>query len=136
MTFMDPVGNLLIHPPIGFLRRAVIPGVISGSGDLTRPTGALPPFNNVNAYGLSWSIFSIPAGFGKAEGFPDVYYERLVQLSTVHEDFEGHQMISEYHDFHAEGLYWLWETAGPKAVHYEVTPGVELVVYWLEVRIP
>lgn len=136
MTFVDNVSNLLIHPPIGFLRRALITGIFSGSGDLTRATGALPPFNNVNAYGLTWSIFSVPIGFGKIEGHPDVYYERLVQFSTVHEDFEAHQMISEYHDFHAEGIYWMWETAGPKKVHYEIAPGVQLNLYWLEVRIP
>ena len=33
------------------MRRELIAGTFSGGGDLQRATGAVAPFNNVNAYG-------------------------------------------------------------------------------------
>lgn len=130
-----PIISNIIHPPLGVLRRDILPGIYAGSGDLTRATGALPPFNNVNAYGLAWSVFSIPIGYGFVLGDPVYFDERLVQLSTIHADFEGHELVSEYHDFHVEGIYWLWENAGPSRIHYEISPGVQLVLYWLTVHL-
>lgn len=126
-----PVVETLIHPPLGLVKRALITGVFSGEGSLSRPTGALPPFNNVNAYGLTWSIFNIPAGWGRELGSPQYYEPRLVQLSTVHADYEGHQLISEWHDFFSEGVYWLWQNAGPLYVHFVISPGVVLNFWWL-----
>jgi hypothetical protein len=132
MVFIEPVHDLLTAPPLGFIRRTLIPGVFAGSGDLTRPQAIpVPPFNNVNAYGLTWDIFTVPAEFGFILGSPLFYFERLVQLSTIHADAAGHQLVSEFHDFHVEGIYWLWANAGPTRVHYEIQTGVTLVLYWL-----
>jgi len=64
-----PIANTLLHPPLGALRRELITGVYSGSGDLTRP-GGFPPFENVNAYGLTWSFFTVPETFGYQLGSP------------------------------------------------------------------
>lgn len=136
MTFIDTVGQSILHPPIGFLQRELIPGTFTDSGDLTRPASVLPPFNNVNAYGLTWSFFSVPVGIGRDLGTPDVFEERMVQLSAMYEDFAGHELVGEFHDFRVEGIYWLWEQAGPKRIHYEILDGVELVFHWLIVRIP
>jgi hypothetical protein len=130
-----PILEAILHPPLGLIQRELI-GTVSGSGDLTRDTGALPPFNNVNAYGLTWDIFTLPAGWGIEFGFPNVYEPRLLQAATVHRDFAGHDIVSEYHDFYAEGIYWLWENPGPQYVHYEISPGIELTLFWLRVTIP
>jgi hypothetical protein len=125
-----PILETILHPPIGALQREII-GNFSGSGDLTRPAFALPPFQNVNAYGLTWDIFTLPSGWSIFYGFPNIYTPRLLQASTVHQDISGHNIISEYHDFYVEGIYWLWENPGPQLVHYEISPGIELVLYWL-----
>lgn len=125
-----PILNALIHPPIQLLARDLISGVFTGSGDLTKP-GPIPPFDHVAAYGLTWDFFTVPVGFGRTLGFPVVFDERMLQLSTVHSDILGHDIISEYHGFQVEGIYWLWENPGPQRVHYEIAPGVQVVFYWL-----
>lgn len=130
MTDTVPILNALIHPPIGALARTDITGLFTGSGNLTRP-GAFPPFNNVAAYGLTWDFFTVPAGFGSTPGNPVVYEERMVQLSTVHTDILGHDIVSEYHAFSVEGIYWLWENPGPTRIHYEIAPGVQIIFWWL-----
>lgn len=135
MTQTIPILETLLHPPIGLLQRELIPGLVSGSGDLTRSTGALAPFDHVNAYGLTWSFFTVPVTFGFDFGSPAVYDERMVQLSTIHTDFVGHDIISEYHAFSVEGIYWLWDNPGPTRIHYEVQVGVQLVLYWLIVHL-
>lgn len=131
-----PIVDLVLHPPLGLLKRELITGTFTGSGDLTRSTGALPPFDNVNAYGLTWDIFSISDTIGFTLGSPVVYERRVCQLSTVHRGYDGHDLVSEYHEFAAEGLYWLWDNPGPQRVHYEIPSNVVLVLYWLIIQFP
>jgi hypothetical protein len=133
-AFPVPIADLLLHPPLGLLSRELIPGVFSGSGDLTRNTGQLPPWDNVNAYGLTWSLVSIASSVGYIIGQPTIYEQRIIQVSTVHRGFDGHDLISEWHEFTVEGAYWLWENAGPQLVHYEIPINVALNLYWLVVH--
>jgi hypothetical protein len=131
-----PIAEAILHPPLGAITRELISGTFSGSGDLTRATGAFPPFNNVNAYGLTWDFFTVPAAFGSTLGSPVIYENRMLQLSTVHTGFDGHDLISEFHGFQSEGIYWLWENPGPTRIHYEIQVGVAVVFFWLIVRFP
>jgi len=130
-----PILNTLVHPPLSLMKRELISGTFTGSGDLTRPA-LFPPFPQVNAYGLTWSFFTVPAPFGFEFGDPNIYEHRMLQLSTVHQDQTGHELVSEFHDFRSEGLYWFWETPFPSRVHYEITPGVVVVFHWLIFFLP
>ena len=130
MSIQWPIGLNLLHPPLGLLQRELIPGLADGIGDLVRP-GPTAPFNHVNAFGLSWTFFSVPAPFGYTLGDPRTYHQRMIQLSTVHTDLSGHDTVSDVLDAHAEGLYWLWAEAGPTRVHYEIVPGVRVQFFWL-----
>jgi hypothetical protein len=130
-----PIADALLHPPIGLLKRESI-GTFTGAQDFTRATGALAPFNHVNAYGLSWDAFTIPAGFGRTPGSPTVYEQRLCQVSVVYTDFAGHDLIGEYHDVFVEGIYFEWVEPGPTKVHVEIAPGVSLTFFWLIVSLP
>lgn len=136
MTQDLPILETLLHPPLGALQRENIPGLFTGRNVLTRPASVLPPFNNVNAYGLTWDIFTIGAGWGFTLGDPRIYEPRLLQAATVHDDRLGHSIISEYHDFFAEGIYWLWNNPGPTSVIVNISPGVQLSLFWLVVNVP
>lgn len=136
MTQPIPILEAILHPPLGLLKRELIPGLFSGAGNLTRNTGSLPPFNNVNAYGLTWSFVSVPDTLGIEFGTPNVYEERMLQLSAMHIGFDGHEIVSEYHSFQVEGVYWLWQNVGPSRIHYDIRIGVELTFFWLVVSIP
>jgi hypothetical protein len=135
MTF--PIAEVLLHPPLGSLTRLIIPGLFSGSGDLDRPAGIDHfPLNNVNAYGLTWSFFSVPDTIGYSLGQPVVYEERMLQTNTVHRARDGHDLVSEWHDWFVEGAWWLWFNPGPQRVHYDIRIGVQLVFYWIVLEFP
>lgn len=127
MSTNVPVLEAILHPPLGALQRELIPGITSGSHDLTRPVGPL----NVNAYGLTWDILTVPDTWGILFGQPNVWETRLLQANTVHVGLDGHSLISEYHDFFTEGLYWLWFNPFPDHVHVEINIGVALTLFWL-----
>lgn len=130
MSVNIPIGTNILRPPIGLLQRELIPGIFTGDGDLTRPGGTVP-FNNVNAFGLSWSFFSVPAPFGYELGEPRVYHHVMIRLTTIHQDIGSHQLVSETFDAHSDGIYWLWDNAGPSRVHYEIIPGLSVQFYWI-----
>lgn len=134
MTQSVPILDAILHPPLGAMQREIIPGLFTGAGDFQRNDGHLPPWNNVNAYGMTWTFVTVPAGFGFQLGSPIVFDERMLQVSTVHTDFAGHDIISEYHEFHVEGIYWLWANVGPTRVHVEAAPGLSVQLYWLVVH--
>lgn len=130
MSIPVPIQQFVLHPTFGAMRRELIPGVFSGIGDLTRP-GPTVPFNHVNAFGLVWSFITIPETIGFELGTPVIFEDRMVQLSAMHEDNIGNEFVSEFHDFRAEGIWWMWSNAGPSRIHYEIRIGVELAFYWL-----
>jgi hypothetical protein len=122
----------LSHPPLGTLVRELLPALYTGSGDLTRPAPLpIPPFNNVNAFGLTWDFFTVPAGYGRDVQTPAVFDRPMMRLSTVHTGLDGHDIISEWHDFFSDGVYWLWTHAGPTRIHYDISPGVSVSFFWL-----
>ncbi len=135
MSLTFPLSDTLLHPPYGALRRELLAGIFSGSGDLTRATGALPPFNNVNAYGLRTSFFTVPAQFGYRLGQPLEYENRMVQLTARYTDALGNNDDLEVLDLHFEWV-WLWQEPGPLLIHYEIFPGVACVFEWLIVKFP
>ena len=130
MSNVVQIGQQILHPPLRFTGRELIAGVFSGTGDLTKP-GLIPPFDHVAAWGITWSFFSVPAPFGYRVGTPRRYYELMIQLSTIHTDLDGHELVSDQFDAYAEGIYWLWREPAPLRVHYEIVPGVQVVFEWL-----
>jgi len=135
VSLQYPIIDVLLHPPFGFLQREVVAGLFSGSGDLDRNTGALAPFNNVNAYGLRVTFFTVPAPFGYDLGSPRVYHNRMVQLTVRYRDALGNDQDLELYDVHAEQAFF-WREPGPLLIHYEICPGVECVFEWLIIKFP
>jgi len=135
MSLVFPIADALFHPPYGFMRRETISGTFTGSGDLQRATGAAAPFNNVNAYGLRTSFFTIPAEMGYVLGDPNVYFDRIVQLTAVYEDALGNDDVLEELDVHFERV-WLWLEPGPLKIHYDVFPGCVVSFQWMIVKFP
>lgn len=113
--------------PIQLVVRETITGVFSGSGSLTRPSGPI----GVDAFGITWDFFTIPAGFGSTPGNPTLYENQMLQLGVVHQDLGTHQYFSEYHAFNVEGIYLMFSLLAPVEVQYTIAPGVQVVFFWL-----
>jgi hypothetical protein len=130
-----PILDVLLHPPYGAMRRELIAGTFSGTGNLTRATGSLPPFNNVNAYGLRVSFFTVPAELGYLLGSPNQYYDRMVELTARYSDALGNDDDLEVVNIHFERV-WIWAEPGPALIHYDILPGVSCVFEWMIVKFP
>lgn len=115
------------HPPLALLGRETIPGLLTGSGTLTRPSGPI----GVDAFGLIWSFFTVPSGYGYAYGPTLEYVERMVQWSVEYTLIDGHSFTLEYYDAHSDALPFLWVEPFPTSVLYDIAPGVGIAASWL-----
>lgn len=127
------VGDLVLHPPIGFLIEDGDPITLTGRGSLTRPSGLF----SVNAFGVTLSFFTIPSGFGFRDGNVLEYQQRIIQLATTHELANGtREVLTEVLDLNTDGFMWLWRNALPERILYDVTPGCVVILRWLGATIP
>jgi len=122
-----PIKVPFMQLPIELVVRETIAGVFSGSGSLTRPAGPI----GVDAFGITWDFFTVPAGFGSTPGNPTQFENRMLQLGVVHQDLGTHQYYSEFHDFTVEGIYLMFSLIAPVRVDYTIAPGVEVSFFWL-----
>jgi hypothetical protein len=122
--------TLIAHPPIGVLSLAASPVTLIGRGSLTRPGLGL----NVAAFGAYLSFFTVPAGFGRRDGAVPEFEERILQLATTHMLIDDSaEVITEIQDINTDGFLWLWGTALPQRILYDVTPGCVVILRWLEI---
>lgn len=132
-TILRGIGDLVLHPPVGFLIEVESPISLSGRGELTRPGNPFPFF----IFGATLSFFTIPAGFGFRDGSVLEYRERVIQLCAVHQLANGsRQVLTEVLDLKTDGFMWLWDNAFPSRVLYDVTPGCVVILRWLGATIP
>lgn len=122
-----PVSSVLPYLNIVTLVRETIVGGLTGTGSLTRPAGPI----GVDAFGISWDFFTVPAGYGSIPGTPLRYEDRMIQIGVVHADLGGHTYYSEYHDFDVEGIYLVFQQLAPVRVDYTIAPGVVVAAFWL-----
>jgi hypothetical protein len=94
---------------------------------LDRPSGPV----GVDAFGITWDFFTVPAGFGSTPGNPVRYENTMLQLGVVHKDLGTHEYYSEYHSFDAEGIYLTFALLAPVRIDYTIAPGVAVSFFWL-----
>lgn len=123
-----PIIDQLVHPSIGLLTRSASLGVFSGGGTLTPPQNPLVALT----YGLTWDFFTVPVGFGFAVGDPNIYFDRILQLSSEYVELGGHSILTQVADVRTDGDKYMWEEPLPLAVHYYIAPGVSVTFFWLQ----
>lgn len=118
--------DLVRGPPMSILRR--------GTSQPLSGRGVLAPLRDGNGaitFGASWSWFTIPAGFGAADGQLAEYYNRMAQFLVVREAGDDSLYIDEVVDSHAEGGFLQWKFPSPTEVRYDIAPGLTLIWQWL-----
>lgn len=100
--------------------------LLSGRGVLgTQPPGAL------HSFGGTWSIFTMPAGYGKDDGALVEWHRRIGQFVVIREGAADITYIDVLDDSHWEGDFILWQFPNPTEVQYDIAPGVQLLWRWL-----
>ena len=117
--------DLVRGPPRSFLRRhgSVL---ISGRGALSAvPTGAL------HSFGGTWSLQTLPAGYGRDDGVVPEYHRRLAQFVVLRDETTSDLYIDVLEDSHWSDNFILWQFPNPIQIQYDVAPGVVLLWQWL-----
>ena len=128
-TISIPIIDFLAHPNLGRLSRS-LPFTLGpgGMGSLNPPQ---PPLN-VPTYGLQWSIFTIPAGYGKTAQNPDVYEDPFLQLSSVYTTLSGNDITVQTEQEQIDGSQYFWNEPLPTRLLYWIAPGVTITFFWLQ----
>jgi hypothetical protein len=122
-----PLSDQFLRPPFRLFTRVIIPGLASGSGNLSRPAGPI----GVNAFGLTWSFFTVPIGFGRTPGLQVVYEQRVLEIGVLHTYIDGSTAYVEHHSFHEEGIPLLFNLAFPTRIDYSIVAGAQVQFYWI-----
>jgi hypothetical protein len=123
-----PIIDQLTHPALGLLTRTASLGAFTDNGTLTPPQDPLVALT----YGLTWSFFTVPAGYGRVLGDPDVFFDRMIQFASEYDLLGGHSVLTQVTDERTDGAMYLWEEPLPSLVHYTIAPGVTALFYWLQ----
>jgi len=124
-----PIIGALVHPPLGLLSRSL---------PFTRGPGGtgfeVPPQVSPAAltHGIQWSIFTIPAGYGKTLQNPDVYEDPFLQLSSVYTTLDGHDITIQTEQIRVDGSQYFWDEALPTKILWWIAPGVTITFFWLQ----
>jgi hypothetical protein len=114
------VGELLSHPPLGFMKLQVLPIIGSGDGTIPGDSNLLPVI-----YGLWWEIVGEPPGAGYVIGPTRHFFERVVQLRAIY-TVNGVDLVGELVDADYDRVIWLWREPKPTRIEFSVTPGWQL----------
>jgi hypothetical protein len=117
--------DLVRGPPRSFLRRSGSL-LISGRGTLpTKPPTAL------HSFGGTWSLQTLPAGYGRDDGVVPEYHRRLGQFVVLRDEATSDLYIDVLEDSHWSDNFILWQFPNPIEVQYDIAPGVVLIWNWL-----
>lgn len=101
--------------------------LISGDGSFQRGT---EPYR-IDGLGLTYDLFTVPAGYGFRGGPVNEYERRLVQWHLVQQDDSGQGYSAGAVDENVEGQRVIWGLHQPTEIQYRVAPGVVLEVSFL-----
>jgi len=122
------VVQALNHPPFGVLSRDTHPTTIDSTTlYIQRIRGPV----NVDAFGISFDFFTIPAPFGSTFGVVNRYETRILQWAAQYTDLTGHDVLSQTTDVYEEGVYYYFDDLFPTKIVVSVTLGCVVIPQWL-----
>jgi len=117
--------DLVRGPPRSMLRRTGSL-LISGRGVIpTQPPGAQ------HSFGGTWSIQTLPPGYGRDDGIVVEYHRRLGQFVVLRDEVTSDLYIDVLEDSHWADNFILWQFPNPIQIQYDIAPGVVLLWQWL-----
>lgn len=122
-----PIGEFLGIPIAGGAERVLITPDRTGEGTLDRQVGLV----DVAAVGIEWEVVSAPPGVGVAQGAPDRWVRRVLDLQLVGTDASANEYTRSYESFHVDHYRLMFQGFGLTRLHYWIEPGITIRFYWL-----
>jgi hypothetical protein len=125
-----PIIDQLVHPSIGLLTRAAVPG-----NPFAGPFIALaPPQNPIIAltYGVVLRINSVGAFHGRDVSFPVEYDPPLGKMCSEYVDLSGTGVTQQVELWTFEGQWYVWNEPLPTLWTLYLQPDVTVNLFWLQ----
>jgi hypothetical protein len=119
--------SALAHPPYGVLSREVHGALTAGAWSLQRVRGLV----NVDAFGISFDFFTIPAAFGWTQQVEKVYELPIVEFQPQYKLFDGHVEGGEVTTLYHEGALNYFDQLLPQQIDVWVQVGCVVIPYWV-----
>jgi hypothetical protein len=117
------------HPPWGVLTQELV-GTFTSSGNVHTLTRVRGPIN-VDAFGISWSVFTAPAAAGRKTRVVTVYEDDFLWLGVRYTNLSGNDFYGQVLEVHEDGLYFLWDQPIPTSIDIWVFPNFAVTMSWL-----
>jgi hypothetical protein len=130
MPITIPIIDQLVHPAIGLLSRAAVPG-----NPLAGPFISLaPPQNPLThlTYGVVMKINSVGAFHGRDVSFPIQYVPSLGKASVHYTDLSGGGIIRQVTAWTYDDQDFVWDEPLPALFTLYLAPDVVADLYWLQ----
>jgi len=119
--------GLLSHPPYGLLTREIGFTLTAGLTQIQRIRGPVL----VDAFGVSFSFFTVPIKFGRTQQVNLDYEVPIVEFAPVYTLFDGNQIQGPPTVLTHEGDILYFDQLLPTHVNVWVQVGCVVVQYWV-----
>src|ERR1700693_3444989 len=119
--------SALSHPPVKLLSRETLGPLTSGVYTLNRTRGPIA----VDAFGITFSFFSIPAAFGYTDTTVRNYDDAICSWNVEQTMFDGHTVLTPEERVYHEGDLYFFNTLFPTTLHVWVQVGCTVIPYFL-----
>jgi len=119
--------SALAHPPYRLLTRETEPALSTGLYTLQRIRGPV----NVDAFGITFSFFTIPAAFGYADRVKRSYEEPICSFAAEYMLLDGSFVLESETVIHHEGELYFFSGLFPNKVYVWVQVGCTVIPRFL-----
>lgn len=117
----------LPHPPYGFLGRETGFSLAAGVTQIQRIRGPV----TVDAFGISFSFFTVPAAFGWKQQVHKDYELVIVEFAPLYTLFDGHSVYGPAQQVTHEGDIYYFDQLLPTRIDVWVQVGCVVTQYWV-----
>jgi hypothetical protein len=121
------VVGALEHPPYGILTRETLGPLTAGLTTVHRTRGPI----GVDAFGVSFDFFTIPAAFGSTQQVHLDYEVPIVEFAPLYTMLDGHQVYGHSQVLTHEGDLYFFDQLLPTQVDVWVQVGCTVILFFL-----
>jgi hypothetical protein len=124
-----PIIDQLVHPSIGLLTRAAVPGNPNAG-----PFIALAPPQGLGVltYGVCLRIASVGAFHGRDVSFPVEFEPPLGKMSCHFTDLSGFDVVQQVEPWTFDNQWYVWNEPLPALWVLYLSPDVTVNLFWLQ----
>jgi len=125
-----PISSLFQVPPIWLMSEEALPG--NPYDDTTHFLQRIRGLQNLDCFGISFVLITVPAGYGlTVDGVGNHYDRVMIRVLEIHSDSTALLHNGPIHESSEAGGYFTWTTWPLYGIDVQLSPGVTADLNWL-----